>query len=333
MDESSEGFQDPQPDEGASLRNIALRLNEGGIPPVPTGVPQSFGPLPLDQLLGAGGSASGARQSQTEDAARTAVNQDPLQDVLAALTALQSTVGALATSQQALNAQMNDLKTRVESQQMPSGNVSAPSGAASGPSSGFSMPSMSMPSGVPCASPYVPSGGFSFPGAFQVPQMQQVGPRAWGTQDTSLRGVDAKLIPSMPTVNCDAWKSRPQEICGFHSYLESLTSWLSTLAPNFGPEIREIMQRRHELMDHELSEIQHGRSQRLYYILKQVLSHSVRCLGIIRVYEGGRLERAMGSSCCEGSSWSFRYIHVQKRFTSASHSSTIGASKRIFATW
>ena len=247
--------------------------------------------MPLDQLLGAGGCASGAQHPETEDAARTAVTADPLQEVLGALRALQTTVGALATSQQALNAQVGDLSMRVESQQAPSGNASIPSGATSGLPSGFSMP---MPSGAPCASPFVPSGGTTFPGVFQVPSSQPVGTRASGTQDTSLRGVDAKLIPSMPTVNCDSWKSRPQEICGFHSYVESLTSWLSTLAPAFGPEIREIIQRRHELMDHELSDMQHGRSQRLFYILKQVLSNSVRCLGIIRVYEGGRLGACNG---------------------------------------
>ena len=122
-------------------------------------------------------------------------------------------------------------------------------------------------------------------------QQPRVASSGVGSQETDLssglRSVDAKLIPAMPTCNADSWKSRPQEIIGFHAFLESLTSWLSTLAPAFGGEVREVMVRRIELLDVHLNEQQHARAQRLFFILKQALQASTRCVNIIKVYESG----------------------------------------------
>lgn len=54
------------------------------------------------------------------------------------------------------------------------------------------------------------------------------------------------------------------------------------------------MTMRNELPDSALSEQQHARSQRMFYILKQGLQHSSRCASIIKVYEGSRLGAVNG---------------------------------------
>lgn len=59
--------------------------------------------------------------------------------------------------------------------------------------------------------------------------------------DKSFKHVDAKLIPAMPVCSPEKWHSRPQQILGFSQYMESLSAWLSTLAPTYTREIEEAM--------------------------------------------------------------------------------------------
>lgn len=69
------------------------------------------------------------------------------------------------------------------------------------------------------------------------------------TENFACRGLDKSWIPGVPTPGWDKWKSRVDEITGFWSWCESLTSWLSLLAPQYQGEVREALLRTTSIPD------------------------------------------------------------------------------------
>ena len=111
------------------------------------------------------------------------------------------------------------------------------------------------------------------------------------SDQSNFKSLDSKLIPSMPMPDVSKWSNRPSEILGFAHWIESLTSWLSTLQPAFGPEINEILSRTdfgsdfREDLPGFCSVAQQERSTRLFFILKQALGATARCASFIKVFE------------------------------------------------
>lgn len=87
----------------------------------------------------------------------------------------------------------------------------------------------------------------------------------------------------MPTCSPEKWGTRPQQILGFRSYLESLVSWLSTLAPAYASEVAQVMADK-PVADHGTQPVIE-RSQRLYYILKQAFGSSPKIMTVFRLFE------------------------------------------------
>ena len=104
-----------------------------------------------------------------------------------------------------------------------------------------------------------------------------------GSGGNPFKTVDAKLIPSMPTCDPGKWHTRPQQILGFRSFLESLVSWLSTLAPAYHNEVALVLADR-PIPDATALATQE-RSQRLFFILKQAFAGSSKVMTIVRLFE------------------------------------------------
>ena len=104
-----------------------------------------------------------------------------------------------------------------------------------------------------------------------------------GSGGNPFKTVDAKLIPSMPTCDPGKWHTRPQQILGFRSFLESLVSWLSTLAPAYHGEVALVLADR-PIPDATSLAVQE-RSQRLFFILKQAFAGSSKVMTIVRLFE------------------------------------------------
>lgn len=90
------------------------------------------------------------------------------------------------------------------------------------------------------------------------------GDAAARAEEKSFKALDSKLIPTMPSCKPESWSSRPQEIVGFQTFVESLTSWLCTLAPDYYGEVECIMEGREipRVTDSAVVE----RSRRLCYV-------------------------------------------------------------------
>lgn len=70
--------------------------------------------------------------------------------------------------------------------------------------------------------------------------------------------------------------SDQQRSLGFHSFIETLTGWVSMLSPEFGQEIRKAMISQIPLRTANMNKDQVERSRRLYYLLKQALEKSLQ---------------------------------------------------------
>ena len=104
----------------------------------------------------------------------------------------------------------------------------------------------------------------------------------------NFKTLDSKLIPQMPVADPSKWTTRPAEILGFAHFIESLTSWLSTLQPAFSQEIKHVMQAMQpidESVPGTLTAAEKERSTRLFYVLKQALGSTQRCAALIRCFE------------------------------------------------
>lgn len=99
------------------------------------------------------------------------------------------------------------------------------------------------------------------------------------------KAIDSKVLPSMPTVDASKWASRPAEILGFHSFVDTLTGWVGMMSPEFGQEIRKAMATKVALRTSEMTKDQVERSSRLYYLLKQALEKSSRVASLIKLVE------------------------------------------------
>ena len=116
-----------------------------------------------------------------------------------------------------------------------------------------------------------------------------------GTENSSVfKNVDSKLLPPMPTVDVNKWSTRPQEIVGFQTYLESLSAWLCVLQPVYGTELREALKRSTPVPEEKFTTQQQERSTRLFYILKQSLGSSARCQALIRIFEYEHDQKTQG---------------------------------------
>jgi len=105
------------------------------------------------------------------------------------------------------------------------------------------------------------------------------------TENFACRGLDKSWIPGVPTPGWDKWKSRVDEITGFWSWCESLTSWLSLLAPQYQGEVREALLRTTSIPDDHLQADQVARGQRLFHLLKQSFSGFKRVEHLMRLFE------------------------------------------------
>ena len=114
-----------------------------------------------------------------------------------------------------------------------------------------------------------------------------------GLAQSAFKNVDSKLIPSMPTCQPEKWTTRPQQILGFRAYLESLVSWLSTLAPMYATEVAHVMSG-NPIADENTQPVVE-RSQRLYYILKQAFGSSSKIMTVFRLFESQH-----GYGACDG---------------------------------
>ena len=99
------------------------------------------------------------------------------------------------------------------------------------------------------------------------------------------KGFDKSWIPGVPTPGWDKWRSRIDEITGFWSWCESLTSWLSLLAPQYQGEVREALLRTTSIPDGDLQGDQVARGQRLFHLLKQSFSGFKRVEHLMRLFE------------------------------------------------
>ena len=116
-----------------------------------------------------------------------------------------------------------------------------------------------------------------------------------GTENSSVfKNVDSKLLPPMPTVDVNKWSTRPQEIVGFQTYLESLSAWLCVLQLVYGTELREALKRSTPVPEERFTTQQQERSTRLFYILKQSLGSSARCQALIRIFEYEHDQKTQG---------------------------------------
>ncbi len=102
-----------------------------------------------------------------------------------------------------------------------------------------------------------------------------------------------KWIPQVPDCKWASWKNRRDEIQGFWSWAESLSSWLGLLQPAYPPEIKEVLSRDDELKGEMLSPQQNSRSSRVFYLLKQAFSGNKRVEAMVRIYE---LQQGVGST-------------------------------------
>ena len=92
------------------------------------------------------------------------------------------------------------------------------------------------------------------------------------------RGLDKSWIPGVPTPGWEKWRSRVDEITGFWSWCESLTSWFSLLAPQYQGEIREALLRTTSIPDAHLQNEQVARgvsppAEAIFYRLQASGAH------------------------------------------------------------
>ena len=119
-----------------------------------------------------------------------------------------------------------------------------------------------------------------------VPVVPVVAPPPPPTGESfACRGLDKSWIPGVPTPGWEKWRSRVDEITGFWSWCESLTSWLSLLAPQYQGEIREALLRTTRIPDAHLQNEQVARGQRLFHLLKQSFTGFKRVEHIMKLFE------------------------------------------------
>ena len=85
-------------------------------------------------------------------------------------------------------------------------------------------------------------------------------------------------MPNMPTPAYDEWKSRPQEITGFLSWVTDLASWTGLGSKAYPGEIMGCIKETEPLGWHRLQPSQITRSVRLLSILKTCFA-TMRKLG------------------------------------------------------
>ena len=93
--------------------------------------------------------------------------------------------------------------------------------------------------------------------------------------------LDAKLVPAMPVCTPEKWHSRTQQILGFRQFADQLSSWLSTLNPEYHAEVECSLLGKS--MPGKSGEAE--RSQRLYFILRQVFWGSSKTMAIVRLFD------------------------------------------------
>ena len=108
---------------------------------------------------------------------------------------------------------------------------------------------------------------------------------AQGSQQTLFKAIDSKILPAMPVADPSKWTTRPGEILGFHSFLEHLISWIGMLSPEFGAEVKGVMEGKTSVDPAAMTHDQKQRATRLFYILKQSLEKSSRVSALVRLRE------------------------------------------------
>ena len=136
-----------------------------------------------------------------------------------------------------------------------------------------------------------------------VPDMSQP---VWGVNDNGNGGdrpqldvfsKSEKWLSPAPVPQVDAWKSREQEVLGWHEYLTQLVSWAAQASEVFAHEISQSS-RWHSVIGWQgLSGAQKSRSSRLFSILKAAFVGHPRTSMLIAVFsEGLNLqEQAVGT--------------------------------------
>ena len=105
-------------------------------------------------------------------------------------------------------------------------------------------------------------------------------------------------MPNMPTPAYDEWKSRPQEITGFLSWVTDLASWTGLGSNAYPGEIMGCIKETEPLGWHRLQPSQITRSVRLLSILKTCFMNHARASLVIRNYEEAKgFHRCCGFEC------------------------------------
>ena len=98
---------------------------------------------------------------------------------------------------------------------------------------------------------------------------------------SAFKRLDEKLIPQMPVCHPEKWSSRPQQVLDFRQWIDQLSSWLSTLSPDYFNEIDRVMS--NKPLENRPGQVE--RSQRLFFLLKQVFGNSGKVSAVIRLCE------------------------------------------------
>ena len=106
-----------------------------------------------------------------------------------------------------------------------------------------------------------------------------------GIGNSAMKAVDAKLIPSMPVCDHSKWVDRPTMIMGFCTWVDSLTSWLSTMAPVYHSEVKEVLRQTTPCDWSKYSSDKKERAQRLYFVLRQSLASFPKAMSLFRIYD------------------------------------------------
>jgi len=96
-----------------------------------------------------------------------------------------------------------------------------------------------------------------------------------------------KWIGNPPTVNHKAWKTREDEVLGFTSYLQELSSWASQGSVKFGREIELSSRWIDPIIWSRLSNEQQNRAVRLQALLASAFSEHGRISLMVQGFQEG----------------------------------------------
>ena len=108
---------------------------------------------------------------------------------------------------------------------------------------------------------------------------------AHGTSDENPFKRSERWMPSVPLPAFEEWKTRPQEITGFLSWITSLASWTGLGSNAYPSEIMMCIKETEPLGWHRLQPSQVTRSVRLLSILKTCFGNHARASLVIKNYE------------------------------------------------